>query len=118
MAGVIYKDSLEMTGDDRKVLANIMAESSEDTFVLVHGTDTMELSAAFFAEVLHDKKVILTGAMKPFEIDAVEASFNLGMACGYAKALQEYGVYICMNGHVALWDKITKNREEGKFQIV
>lgn len=118
IAGVIYKDSLEMNSDDRKILASIIAESQEDTFIVVHGTDTMELSAAFFAEVLHDKKIILTGAMKPFEIDAVEASFNLGMACGFAKTLEKSGVYICMNGHVAPWNEITKNREEGKFQIV
>ena len=33
-----------------------------------------------------DRKIVLTGAMKPYEIDKSEASFNLGMAMGFLKA--------------------------------
>ena len=118
VAGVIYKDSLEMDLQDRKMLAQIIIESDDDTFVLVHGTDTMDVTAQFLDEVLEDKKVILTGAMRPFEIDAVEASFNLGMACGFAKAVCQSGIYICMNGYTVAWDKIAKNKKQGKFELV
>ncbi|MDY0121023.1 MAG: asparaginase domain-containing protein [Sulfurimonas sp.] len=118
LAGVIYKDSLEMDLGDRKMLAQIILESREDTFVLVHGTDTMDVTAQFLDEVLEEKKVILTGAMRPFEIDAIEASFNLGMACGFARAVSENGVYICMNGYTVAWDKIVKNKKQGKFELV
>ena len=82
LAGVVYKDSLEMTMDDRKRIANIIMESKDNTFVIVHGTDTMHLSAEFLAEIFEDRKIVFVGAMKPFEIDNVEASLNLGMAIG------------------------------------
>lgn len=118
LAGVIYKDSLDMTINDRKILTNIIMESKDDTFVIVHGTDTMHLSAEFLSEIFEDRKIIFVGAMKPFELDEVEASFNLGMAMGFAKALKEFGVYICMNGHVEKWDRIHKNTKFGKFEVV
>jgi len=118
LAGVIYKDSLEMTLDDRKLLARIIAESTDDTFIIVHGTDTINLSAEFLSEIFDDRKIVFVGAMKPFEIDNVEASLNLGMAIGFAKALSKSGVYICMSGHVEAWSKICKNRKFGKFEVV
>ena len=118
MAGVVYKDSLEMDINDRKMLANIINESKDDTFIIVHGTDTMHLSAEFMHEVFDDRVIIFTGSMKPFEIDKVEASLNLGMAIGFAKSVEEYGTYICMSGHVETWNKIVKNKAQGKFEIV
>lgn len=118
IAGVIYKDSLEMDAHDRKKFGDIISHSSENRFVIVHGTDTMDKSAEFLAEVFTDKIIILTGAMKPYEIDKTEASLNLGMAIGFAKAVQVYGVYICMNGYVEKWDYLEKNRKFGKFKLV
>lgn len=118
IAGVIYKDSLEMNLNDRKILAKVIMESNEDTFIIVHGTDTMHLSAEFLSEIFDDRKIVLVGAMKPFEIDNVEASLNLGMAIGFAKAVSEYGVYICMSGYIELWNKIEKNTKFGKFELV
>jgi len=118
LAGVVYKDSLEMNVDDRKMLADIIRESIEKKVVVIHGTDTMHLTAEFFDEVFNEKIIILTGAMKPYEIDNNEASFNLGMALGFAKSISTSGVYICMNGLVELFDKIKKNRDIGKFELV
>jgi len=118
LAGVIYKDSLEMDIQDRKKLADIISHSDERQFVIVHGTDTMDKSAAFLSEIFTDKIIVLTGAMKPFEIDNVEATLNLGMAIGYAKAAHESGVYICMSGYIELWDKLQKNKKIGKFELV
>lgn len=118
VAGVVYKDSLDMDANDRKMLASIIMESKEDTFIIVHGTDTMDLSAEFLSEVFDDRKIILTGAMKPFEVDSVEASLNLGMAIGFSQSVQENGVYICMSGYVKPWNKIVKNKNIGKFEVV
>ena len=118
LAGVLYKDSLDMDVNDRKMLARIIAESSEEAFVLVHGTDTMDQTAEFFSEIFTDKKIVLTGAMRPFEIDPLEASLNLGMACGFVQGVPKSGVYICMSGHIALWNEIKKNRVSGRFELV
>jgi len=118
LAGVVYKDSLEMTTDDRKMLTNIILESHEKKFIVVHGTDTMHLTAEFFDEIFEDRVIVLTGAMQPFEIDHVEASLNLGMALGFLSAMPENGIYICMSGHIEKWDNIEKNRNIGMFEIV
>jgi L-asparaginase len=118
VAGVIYKDSLDMDANDRKMMAQIISASQERFFVVIHGTDTMHLSALFLDAVLEDKVVVFTGAMVPFEIDPVEATANLAMALGFAKAQNAPGVYICMQGLVAVHDRIVKNRALGKFEIV
>lgn len=118
LAGVVYKDSLDMEINDRKMLASIIMESIDDAFIIVHGTDTMNITAEFLTEIFEDRKIILTGAMKPFEIDSIESTLNLGMAIGFLKAKPENGVYICMNGLVELSCNIVKNRSLGKFELV
>ena len=118
LAGLVYKDSLDMDMNDRKVITNIILESIESIFILVHGTDTMDETAEFLSAIFDDRIIILVGAMKPFEIDKVESSLNIGMAIGFAKAVPANGVYICMNGYIESWDQIIKNRKKGKFELV
>ena len=118
LAGVVYKDSLEMEMEDRKMIANIIHHSEEKQFIIVHGTDTMHITAEFLSEIFDDRVIVLTGAMKPFEIERSEASFNLGMSLGFLSAKVHNGVYICMSGLVLPWDQIEKNREIGKFESV
>lgn len=118
LAGVVYKDSLEMDVNDRKMLASIIMESTDETFIIVHGTDTISLTAEFLDEVFDDRKIILTGSMKPFEIDNIEATLNFGIALGFSKSVVDNGVYICMSGFVEPWRNIEKNRKSGKFEIV
>lgn len=118
IAGAIYKDSLDMTQDDRKVLADIINASEEETIIVIHGTDTMGLTAAFIAEAVPDKAVIFTGAMIPFSIDPVDATANLAMALGYAASHPVSGAYIVMQGLIAPHERIEKNRAVGRFEIV
>jgi len=118
LAGVVYKDSLDMDMEDRKMLVRIIMESKDDTFIIVHGTDTMHITAEFLAEIFDDRKIVLTGAMKPFEIDSIESSLNLGISIGFLSGNVENGVYICMNGFVKEYKNIVKNRDLGKFEVV
>lgn len=118
MAGLIYKDSLDMNMDDRKMMAKIIAASEDTHFIIIHGTDTMHISAAFLDEVLEDKVIVFTGAMIPFEIDTIEATANLAMALGFAKSTTAPGVYICMQGSVERHDKLVKNKTLGRFEVV
>ncbi len=118
LAGLIYKDSLDMDIEDRKMMTKIIAASSDTHFVIIHGTDTMDMSAAFLDEVLEDKVIVFTGAMVPFEIDPVEATANLAMALGFAKSMKTPGVYICMQGSVERHDRLVKNKKLGKFEVV
>ncbi|WP_457745723.1 asparaginase domain-containing protein [Sulfurimonas sp.] len=118
VAGVVYKDSLEMDIEDRKRIASIIGESQEAEFVIVHGTDTISETAEFLDAIFDDRVIVLTGAMKPYSIEKSEASFNLGMAIGFAQTQEIAGVYICMNGYIETWQNLVKNKELGKFQVV
>lgn len=122
IAGVMFKDSLEMTQADREQLYMVIDMDDEDIYVVVHGTDTMEKTARYLAERLEEDEeervIVLTGAMMPFRISEKEASVNLGMALGYAATGPAPGVYICMSGIIAPYDRIRKNRSEGIFEIV
>ncbi len=120
IAGMLYMDSLQMTQSDRDQLADIIEEDEEEVFVVVHGTDTMDLSARTLAgrQGLKDRVIVLTGAMTPFSIEPTEASLNLGMALGYAATQPPPGVYICMSGIIAPYMRIKKNRAKGVFEIV
>jgi L-asparaginase len=116
VAGLIYKDSLEMDMDDRKMMARIIMESNQEQFIIIHGTDTMDQTAAFLDEVIEDKQIILTGAMMPFSIDPVEATTNFSMALAFAHASSQKGVFICMHGLIDTHEKIVKNRSLGRFE--
>lgn len=117
LRGLIYKDSLEMTDADRAELCEAVASTKEERIVVVHGTDTMDLSAAAVAAMKFPKTVVFTGAMVPLSIDPVEATANLAMAIGYARNAGA-GVHIVMQGVCGSCDEVRKNRELGKFEHV
>jgi len=115
--GIVYKDSLEMDDTDRALLADMIAKSDEKVIIVVHGTDTMELSAEVIARLAYQKTVVFTGAMVPFSIDPIEATANLAMAIGFAHQSCS-GVYIVMQGICGQYNYVRKNRECGKFEYV
>ncbi len=118
IAGMLYKDSLEMDDEDRQQLTAIMEADDEEIFVVVHGTDTMHMTAMQLAAYLPNRVIVLVGAMVPYSIDKTEASLNLGMALGFAATQPAKGVYICMSGIIAPYTQIEKNRAEGRFEVV
>lgn len=115
--GIIFKDSLEMDDSDRELLAQTIATAEEKVIIVVHGTDTMDKSAAKVAQMGLDKCVVFTGAMVPFSVDPIEATANLAMAIGYA-ANRENGVYIVMQGVMGSYDRVAKNKTVGRFDYV
>lgn len=115
--GVLYKDSLEMDNHDRSVLAKTIAASDEKIVIVVHGTDTMDLSAAYVASLALDKVIVFTGAMVPFSINRVEATANLSMAIGYAQNALP-GVHVVMQGIMGNFEQVKKNKSAGKFEYV
>ena len=115
--GILYKDSLEMDDADRTVLCETIRRCTEDSVIVVHGTDTMALSAEAVAGMNLKKTVIFTGAMVPFSIDPLEATANLAMAIGFALRSCS-GVYIVMQGVCGQYNHVRKNRVLGKFEYV
>lgn len=117
LQGVIYKDSLEMNDHDRTLLGQTIATSDAKTVIVIHGTDTMDLSAEYIDRLALDKAVVFTGAMVPFSIDPIEATANLSMAMGYAHNA-EAGVHIVMQGVMGSFKQVKKNKSAGKFEYV
>ena len=113
---LISKDSLEFTKKDRKLLLEAIQNSKSDKLIVIHGTDTMHKSSKFVAENMDEKIVVFTGAMKPYEIEKVEAVANLMMGIGFLQNCNVNGVYISMHGVVMEFDKLKKDYKKGFFK--
>ena len=114
---IIGKDSLEITNHDRLELLSTIHQSNYHSIIIVHGTDTMDMTAEYLADAELEKTIVLTGAMIPYSIDPTEATANLTSAYGYINALEKEGVFIAMNGVMDSHEKVKKNRKEGKFTL-
>lgn len=113
---IIGKDSLDMNNQDRLELLATISHSDYHHIIVVHGTDTMDMTAEYLTDAdLEDKCVVLTGAMVPYSVDPVEATANLSSAYGYLNALGKEGIFIAMNGVLGSHDKVKKDRIKGKF---
>ena len=115
---IIGKDSLDLSSHDRLELLAIISQSSFDDIIVVHGTDTMTLTAEYLADADLEKRIVLTGAMVPYAIDPVEATANFSSAYGSIQVLEKDGVFISMNGIFSEYDKIKKERSKGCFILV
>ncbi len=113
-------DSLEMTDEDREIIAHNCRRSKFDDIVITHGTDRMVETAKFLAgkKNLDEKTIVLFGAMIPYAFgSSSDGFFNLGAAIAFAQVLKP-GVYISMNGRYYHWDKVRKNTKTGFFEVV
>jgi len=112
---IIGKDSLQINNQDRLLLLASIDQSKYDDIIVIHGTDTMDITAEYLSNGDLDKRIVLTGAMVPYFIDTVEATANLASAFGYLQTLNKNGVYIVMNGIFGSYDQIKKDRKNAKF---
>ena len=112
---VISKDSLDMSDADREFIVKTIKNCKNENIIIVHGTDTIDLSASFIDENIKDKTIVLTGAMLPISINKIEATLNFASAIGFLNANIKNGIYISMHGSVKNYKKLIKNREIGKF---
>ncbi len=110
-------DSLVMTDEDRRLIAHQCNQCEEKQIIITHGTDTMGLTAAYLAQRIKDKTVVLTGAMIPIKFGSSDGLFNLGSALAFVQTLPR-GIYVAMNGRYFNWDNVRKNRETGVFEEI
>lgn len=113
--GILFKDSLEITIKDREKLIKKIIDSKFDKIIIVHGTDTMDITAESLHNNIKNKQIILVGAMKPYTIEPIEATSNLMMAYGFLLSSNKDGVLISMHGLIKNYSKIKKNRSKGVF---
>ena len=110
---VLRKDSLELTDDDRALIAARVASVPARRIIITHGTDTMTDTAAALGDIA-GKTIVLVGALAPARFAESDATFNLGMAFAAAQVAPP-GVYITMNGWVFAADAVMKDRAIGAF---
>ncbi len=111
---LLRKDSLKLTGEDRRLILNAVQASPENHIVITHGTDTMVDTGKELVNI-PNKVIVLTGAMQPARFQDSDAMFNLGTAVAAAQ-MSSPGVYIAMNGLVLPVAEARKNRDLGRFE--
>ena len=114
---VVSKDSLEMDDNDRAIIANAVKNSKNEHVIIIHGTDTVDLTSSFLHKYGIEKKVVFTAAMIPMSISISEATMNFSLALGFLSAPINNGIYLAMHGVVVDHSRLVKNRKEGKFLI-
>jgi L-asparaginase len=121
---LMSKDSLFMTDDDRASLVASVRQASAasprpDGIVVLHGTDTLTQSGERLLKELSPLSlpVVLTGAMRPFEMKRSDALQNLTESI-FAAGFLPPGVYCVAHGRALAFPGIVKDREKGTFRKV
>lgn len=109
----LKKDSLEITDEDRASLKQIIEKCNSDKIIITHGTDTIRDTANYLSSI-SNKKIILTGAMRPERFANSDGPTTVGMAIGSIQVI-ENGVYVAMHGVVKKHNEIKRNSETGKY---
>lgn len=128
---LMSKDSLHMTDDDRDAIVKALDACGADRqlpptpagplsrgVVILHGTDTLTVTGE---RILRDMPpprlcvpVVLTGAMRPFEMVRSDALQNLTEAI-FAAGILPPGVYCASHGRVLAFPGVRKDRDRRTF---
>ncbi len=117
VTGLMNKDSLEMTAQDRElILAVVKVKVTEAPVVITHGTDTMVETGRLLKQKLEDLRfpVILTGAMTPLGFERSDGLQNLTESLFGARVLPP-GVWIVIHNQWFDVDHVRKDRELARF---
>jgi L-asparaginase len=120
---LMSKDSLEMTEEDRGSICEAVrragaTQQGADTggIVILHGTDTLaKTGERLYAEIEAPcVPIVLTGAMRPFEMKSSDALQNLTEAI-FATGLLAPGVWCVAHGRALAFPGVRKDTERGTF---
>lgn len=122
---LLSKDSLMLTDADRRRIVDVVkatgaADSAEravaDGIVILHGTDTLEKTGELLLGEIPEPRVpiVLTGAMRPFEMVRSDALQNLTEALFGAGVLAP-GVWCVAHGRALRFPGVRKDRDAGTF---
>ena len=118
---LMNKDSLDMNEADHALIADrtLALCADHDGVVIVHGTDRLTVTG----ERIHtrmqatggcSKAVVLTGAMRPYELRRTDSVQNLTEALCAVQILQP-GVYASMHNRVLAFPGVRKDYERMAF---
>lgn len=117
---LMNKDSLDMTEVDRALIIDTvrtqMKEPDVDAILLLHGTDTLDKTGERLTSEIKDPRVpvVLTGAMRPYELKQSDALQNLTESL-FATGVLEPGVYAVFHGRALRFPGVVKDRARGTF---
>jgi L-asparaginase len=120
---LMSKDSLDMTEEDRARIVEAVrlaagAQSGSETggVVVLHGTDTLaKTGEKLWAEIPEPRvPIVLTGAMRPFEMKSSDALQNLTEAI-CATGILPPGVYCVAHGRALAFPGVRKDTDRGTF---
>ncbi len=115
---LMNKDSLVMTPEDHSLIATRAGEAAKtfDGVIVVHGTDRLVQSGERMVELLGTPRVpiVLTGAMRPYELRRTDALQNLTEALMAVQILAP-GVWVVMHSHALEFPGVVKDYQLGTF---
>tara|TARA_R110002073_G_scaffold1715_1_gene12209 strand:- start:88813 stop:89337 length:525 start_codon:yes stop_codon:yes gene_type:complete len=121
---LMSKDSLDFTDSDRRRIVgavDLLTGTSEDPtdctgIIILHGTDTLCDTGEYLYKEIENPTIpiILTGAMRPFEMKRSDALQNLNEAI-FATGSLKPGIYVVAHGNAHQFPGPTKDRERGTF---
>lgn len=116
---LLSKDSLYMTDEDRHLIMETLKVKIPlgHPILVLHGTDTMSLTAEFCYRHLPQPQVpiVFTGAMIPMGFEDSDAAQNVTEALLAAKLLKP-GIYISFHNQIFALPNVRKNKELGTFE--
>ncbi len=115
---LLNKDSLEMSEQEHRLIANTahaMAEA-HDGVIVVHGTDRLQVTGEtiYNLNATPAVPIVLTGAMRPYELRDTDAIQNVTEALLASKFLPG-GVYAVLHNQVLAFPGVEKDRDAGRF---
>lgn len=117
---LMSKDSLFMTDEDRACILEAVrtAMSVSVGVVVLHGTDTLTITGELLAAELPTPgvPVVLTGAMRPYEMKRSDALQNLTESLFGATTLSP-AVYCVAHGRALKFPGVVKDRSRGTFVL-
>lgn len=118
---IMAKDSLVMEDKDRAAILESIKTYARfgNPIVVLHGTDTMDLTAKYCFENLKEISVpvVFTGAMKPLGFDDSDAAQNVIEAI-FAARIMSPGYYATFHGKLFNVPNLRKNKQRGTFEEI
>ena len=116
--GLMNKDSMDLTPGDLELIVATVAHqlTDHDGVVVVHGTDRL----AETGQLLHERldglsvPVVLTGAMRPYELRQTDSTQNLIEAL-LAVQILDPGVWCVMHNRALRFPGVVKDRRRMTF---
>ncbi|MAD77828.1 MAG: asparaginase [Planctomycetaceae bacterium] len=116
--GLMNKDSLDLTEADLELIIATVAHyvRDHDGVVVVHGTDRLAETGRLLDQRLSGLRVpvVMTGAMRPYELRHTDATQNLTEAMLAVQVL-EAGVWCVMHNRALRFPEVVKDRSRMTF---